>query len=154
MSKPRHRPFANPDVEAVFRSYPTRMRARLMALRRLVFDTATNTEGVGKLEEALRWGMPSYLTPQTKSGSTIRIHWSKSKPKQYAIYFHCQTSLVSTFQRLYPHKFTYEGKRAIVFTEDDEIPTRELSHCVSLALTYHLDKKSGRPARRPQRLVP
>ena len=143
-SRRRHRPFVDPEVAKVFDSYPKRMRVRLMALRRLVFDTAATTDGVGELEEALRWGMPSYLTPQTKSGSTVRIHWSASEPQQYAMYFHCQTNLVSTFQRLYPRKFTYELKRAIVFTEDDEVPVPELSHCVALALTYHLNKRSRR----------
>lgn len=137
-------PFRSSKVEAVFRSYPPRMRKRLMTLRRLVFDTAKRTGGVGEIEEALRWGMPSYLTPETKSGSTIRIHWDDKEPDRYAMYFHCQTSLVSTFQQLFPGKFRYEGKRAIIFTEDDEPPMAELGHCVSLALTYHLNKRSRR----------
>ncbi len=31
----------------------------------------------------------------------------------------------------------FEGKRAIVFRESDELPVEQLKHCVSLALTYH-----------------
>ena len=64
---------ANPAVEAAFGTYPEPVRTRLRALRRLIFDTASATKGVGALEETLKWGQPSYLTPQTKSGSTIRI---------------------------------------------------------------------------------
>lgn len=120
------------------------MRKRLMKLRQLILDTARRTGGVGKVEEALRRAMPSYLTPQTKSGTTVRIHWTEKDPDRYAMYFHCQTSLVSTFRRLYPTQLTYEGNRAIVFHDDDEPPIPELRHCISLALTYHLDKQGRR----------
>ena len=60
-------------VEAVFDAYPKPVKARLLALRRLIFDTAKATEGVGAWRKRLKWGQPSYLTPETKSGSTIRI---------------------------------------------------------------------------------
>src|ERR1017187_6318715 len=83
--------FSDPAVAAVFNAYPTPLKARLLALRRLIFETAKTTKGVGALEETLKWGQPSYLTPETKSGSTIRIDRVKSTPNQYAVYFHCQT---------------------------------------------------------------
>ena len=64
----------NPEVAAVFDNYPERMRERLMLLRRLVIDTASETEGVGSLEETLRWGEPSYLSrPHSKSLSSGRF---------------------------------------------------------------------------------
>ena len=50
--------FANPAVEAVFDAYPEPARGRLMALRRLILETAAATEGVGPLEETLKWGQP------------------------------------------------------------------------------------------------
>lgn len=124
----------NPEVAEVFNNYPKHMRQRLMLLRQLVLDTALEMEGVGTLEETLKWGEPSYLT---KSGSTIRMDWKESKPDQYAMYFHCKTKLVDTFKELYKNKFKFDGNRAIVFNEDDEIPTSELKHCISLSLTYH-----------------
>ena len=65
--------FADPAVDAVFAAYPKPLKAKLLALRRLILDTAKKTEGVGALEETLKWGQPSYLTTLTKSGSTIRI---------------------------------------------------------------------------------
>ena len=37
-----------------------------MFLRQLIFETAAATEVVGELEETLKWGEPSYLTPKTK----------------------------------------------------------------------------------------
>ncbi|MDQ0193270.1 hypothetical protein [Paenibacillus wynnii] len=47
---------SNPGVAAVFDGYPPTLRRRLMQLRQLIFDTAEEIDGVGKLEEELRWG--------------------------------------------------------------------------------------------------
>lgn len=92
------RVFNNPVVAAVFVAYPETFRTKLMFLRQLIFDTAEKTEGVGELEETLKWGEPAYLTSQTKSGSTIRINWKESLGNNYAIYFKCTTDLVPTFK--------------------------------------------------------
>lgn len=127
----------NPEVAAVFARYPEAMRKNLMFLRQLVLDVASETEGVSKLEETLKWGEPSFVT---KSGSTIRIDWKKVQPNQYALYFHCKTKLIDTFKEVYSDKFTFEGNRAIVFNAGDEIPIEELKHCIALALTYHSRK--------------
>jgi hypothetical protein len=131
-------------VEAVFGTYPSPVKARLLALRRLIFDTADTTEGVGALEETLKWGQPSYLTTESKSGSTIRIDQVKAEPGQYAVYFHCQTGLVETFREIYP-ELRYGGNRSILLDAGEKLPEPALRHCVALALTYHLRKrKTGR----------
>ena len=127
-------------VPAIFDGYPRPVRAKLLALRKLIFDTAKKTDGVGALEEAVRWGQPSYLTSESKSGSTIRIDQVKAVPGQYAVYFHCQTNLVETFRELYP-ELKYSGNRAILLDASDKLPEAELRHCVALALTYHLSKR-------------
>jgi hypothetical protein len=111
-----------------------------MQLRALIFDAAATTEGVGALQETLKWGQPSYLTAETKSGSTIRIDVARDGSRRCAMYFHCQTDLVDRFRSAYP-ELQYEGNRAIVFEAKDDIPTEVLRHCVALALTYHLNKK-------------
>jgi len=129
-----------PEVEAVFDAYPKPVRAKLLALRRLIFDTARTTDGVGALEETLKWGQPSYLTAETKSGSTIRIDRVKSDTDQVALYFRCQTNLVETFRELYP-QLAYSGNRAILLDASGKLPEAELRHCVGLALTYHLGKR-------------
>src|SRR5262245_40711930 len=67
------RRFASSDVQSVFKAYPPALRAKLMALREILFDTAAMTEGVGPLTETLKWGQPSYLTEETGSGTTVRI---------------------------------------------------------------------------------
>ncbi len=124
----------NPEVARVFDSYPEPMRKKMLRLRQIVLDTASETEGVDALEETLKWGEPSYLA---KGGSTIRMDWKAKAPNQYAMYFNCNTSLIGTFKDVYGDVFTFEGDRAIVFGETEELPFTELKHCISLALTYH-----------------
>jgi hypothetical protein len=133
--------FSDPAVDAMFASYREPVRKKLLALRRLILDTAKSTDGVGRVEETLKWGQPSYLTPETKSGSTIRIDQVKSAANQYAVYFHCQTDLVATFRELYPREFSYGGNRSILFNAEDTIDEPALRHCLALALTYHLNKR-------------
>jgi hypothetical protein len=134
---------SNPAVDAAFSAYPKPIKAKLLALRRLIFDTAKTTKGVGALQETLKWGQPSYLTTETKSGSTIRIDQVKSAPHQYAVYFHCQTDLVATFRELYPTELSFGGNRSIVLNAEDDVPEPALRHCVALALTYHLNKRKA-----------
>ena len=132
--------FDDPQVASVFAAYPDEFRTKLMQLRQLILDTAETAESVGELEETLKWGEPSYLTKNPKTGSTIRLNWKPSLGKRYAMYFKCTTPLVSTFRKLYPTRLKYEGNRAIVFDLDDEVPIDALRHCIELALTYHLVK--------------
>jgi len=129
-------------ASAVFRSYPKTVGARLRVLRKLILDTARKTDGVGPLEEALKWGQVSYLTSESKSGSTIRIDQVKAAAGQIAIYFHCQTNLIETFRELYP-QLRFSGNRAILLDASERLPAPELRHCVALALTYHLNKRKA-----------
>jgi len=131
---------SDPAVEAVFDAYPKPVKGKLLALRRLILDTAKATKGVGRVEETLKWGQPSYLTPETRSGSTVRIDQVKPEPGQYAVYFHCQTNLVETFRELYP-ELRYGGNRCILLKADEKVPEAALRHCVALALTYHLGRR-------------
>ncbi|MCC8965021.1 DUF1801 domain-containing protein [Bradyrhizobium sp. Pear76] len=128
-------------AEALFDAYPAPVKAKLLALRRLIFETAKTTKGVGALEETLKWGQPSYLTPQTGSGSTVRIDQVKPAADQVAVYFHCQTNLVETFRELYP-ELSYSGNRAILLDVAGKLPEPALRHCIGLALTYHLNKRT------------
>ncbi len=128
-------------VNEVFDSYPAAMRRKLLRLRQLILETAAEHENIGQLQEALKWGEPSYLT---KGGSTIRIAWHESQPDQYAMYFNCRTKLVFTFKDLFHDTFTFDGNRALVFHERDEIPVPDLKQCILLALTYHKRKRLPR----------
>ncbi|MES2932379.1 MAG: DUF1801 domain-containing protein [Pseudomonadota bacterium] len=136
--------FENPLVKAVFESYPHAIAQKLLFLRQLIFDTAAETQGVGPLQETLKWNEPSYLTTASNSGSMIRIGWKQSEPQRYAMYFLCQTTLVETFRTIFPNEFRYGGNRSIMFEQSDAIPIDELRFCIAMALTYRLDKKSKR----------
>jgi hypothetical protein len=137
------RPFGSAAVERTFAAYPPAMRRKLLALRTLIFKTAAATDGVGALDETLKWGEPAYVTAQSGSGSTIRIDWKKNKPAHYAMYFNCQTNLVETFRTIFPREFIYEGNRAIVFAADARVPVDALALCIESALTYHRRKPRG-----------
>jgi hypothetical protein len=130
----------NPAVSAVFDRYSANTRRNLMLLRRLIYEVAYTLPEVGGLVETLKWGQPSYLT-NSRSGNTIRIDQVKAGAGEYAMYFNCQTTLVETFRKLCGATFTYEGNRAIIFSEREAIPIEPIKHCIALALTYHLGKK-------------
>lgn len=135
--------FSDPAVKAAFDQHPPAIKARLMALRQLIFETAAGIDGVGPLDETLKWKQPSYLTTTTGSGSTIRIDRIKDT-NWYALYFNCNTNLVEKFRALYPQDLDYGGNRSIILSLDDEFPEPALRHCIGLALTYHRSKRKPR----------
>ena len=130
-------PFRDDAVKAAFDGYPPKMRKALLKLRGLIYATAAQTKGAGALIETLKWGQAAYLTEKPKSGSTIRIGTIKGQETSCAMFFHCQTTLVSSFREIYPGVLSFQGNRAIVFPLDDEIPLDAVAHCIGLALTYH-----------------
>lgn len=128
-------PFDDPNVERVFDGFPEEARQGLLKLRDLIFEIAARTEGVGRLHETLKWGQPAYLTPETKSGTTIRL--GRPKSGGFVVYVHCQTSLISDFQALFPDEFVFEGNRAIHFKSSDGLAEEKLGLFIRSALTYH-----------------
>ncbi len=131
------RAFDDQHVKAIFDAYPNALRADLLQLRELIFDTADNTEGVGELVETTKWGQPAYLPVPPKTGSTIRIDVVKNQPNRYAMFFHCQTRLIATFRELYCDQFVFQENRAILFNRGEPIAQEPLRHCIALSLTYH-----------------
>jgi hypothetical protein len=135
------------EVAEAFNSYPKEIKSKLLFLRQLIYDTAASIEGIGEIEETLKWGEPSYLTPKSKSGSTIRIAWKESQKERYSMFFKCTANLVPAFKEKFPQKFNFGGNRSIDFDLNDDVPVRELKQCIALALTYHRNKKLETPAR-------
>ncbi|WP_335967256.1 DUF1801 domain-containing protein [Galbibacter sp. PAP.153] len=128
----------DPKVEKVFAHYPDFVRPKMQYLRELIIETAEDMDDVIVLEEALKWGEPSFVT---KDGSTLRIDWKEKTPDQYAMYFQCTSRLVDTFRFVFDKKFQFEGKRAIVFQLNQKIPRMELKECIKASLRYHKVKK-------------
>lgn len=133
--------FASKKVESVFEDYPRPLRKKLDRMRDLIFEVAVETEGVGPLEETLKWGSPSYLTCETLSGTTVRIDrigWQKEK---YGIFVHCQSGVMDQFKAAFGDEFDYDGNRGLILDAKHELPEEAVRHFIWLALTYHLRKK-------------
>ncbi len=64
----------NKDVLKKFQSYPNNVRKKLLYLRQLIFEAASENKELANVEETLKWGEPSYLTD---GGSAVRIGWKK-----------------------------------------------------------------------------
>jgi hypothetical protein len=120
-------------IKEKFESYPDEIQPSLMQLRELIVSVAKEYD-LGSVEESLKWGEPSFCV---KGGSAIRIGWRSKSPEKYFVFFHCQTSLIETFNEIYGELFSYEGKRAIVLDRSKAASTQELKHCIGLALQYH-----------------
>jgi hypothetical protein len=125
------------DVDSAFAAFPARVRARLLEIRSLIFETAARIEDVGPLTETLKWGEPAYLTEATGSGSTVRLGWFRSPERNCAVLFNCRTTLIDDFRNQFPDVFTYEKNRAILIDAREPLPETPLSTCLVMALTYH-----------------
>ena len=135
------RGIVNPEVECVFAAAPERARRRLLELRDLIFTTAEETEGVGPLEEALRWGEPAYLTSKSGSGTAVRLGWKPTEPDHVSVLVHCRTTLISDFRAVLSPSLQFDGSRRIVLSLDEVLPVGALRSFFEAALTYHLRKK-------------
>jgi hypothetical protein len=131
-------PAIAPEVAPVFADADGRAGRMMQLLRRLIFQTAAETPGVGELAETLKWGQPSYAPKKPRIGSSVRL--GARDDGAVAVYFICHTHLVDRFRERYPDHFNFEGNRALVFEEGAPLPEDELKHCIAMALTYHLGR--------------
>lgn len=129
------------EVSRAFDAFPAPIGKRLLQVRALIFATASAHEEVGRLSETLKWGEPAYLTEATGSGSTIRLGRVKDSGRA-AILFNCKTTLIDTFRERFPDQFEYRQTRALLVPASGALPKQELTVCLSLALTYHLDRRA------------
>ena len=62
----KHKDIEDPEVAAVFETYPKEIKTKLMFLRQLILDVASRTNGVGELEETPEVGstqLPHHANP-------------------------------------------------------------------------------------------
>lgn len=130
-------------VRAVFDAYDPKLREQLLMLRQMILDVAASIPDVGPIEETLKWGQPSFLTSRIKSGTTLRVDRLSKTDHRPALFVSCQTDLIDSFKTIYPNRFAYHGKRAIVLDFERPIHEEALRHCIALALTYKL-RKAGK----------
>lgn len=129
-------PFADDAVTAAFDAFPRAVRQNLLDLRAMIFDVAAATPGVGVLHETLKWGQPAYLTPESRSGSTIRL----AAPRQggFALHVHCQTTIIADARTHFPDAFDWIGTRGVQFAEGGPALEAPLRLLIRSALTYRL----------------
>ena len=120
-------------VKAKWATYSDDIREKLISLRMLVFEVSEE-EGLGLVQESLKWGEASY---SVKGGSPIRFDWKEKTPDQIFMYVHCNTRLASTYRDLYASMINVDGKRAVAFKLEDDLPKNILRDCISMALNYH-----------------
>lgn len=134
-----NRPMPEEISQAMARYQPS-SRAVLEVVRDLVFEAADEHPQIGPVSETLKWGEPSYLTPVTKAGSTLRLSQTR-KDEKPALFVNCKTDLIAQFRTLYPDTFMYDGVRALIVDGPPEMVREELKHCIALTLTYLLRRK-------------
>jgi hypothetical protein len=132
--------FQSKKVATAFGKRPAAVQQKLLTLRNLIFEIASKTEGVGPLEETLKWDSPSYLTSETESGTTIRIDQISSQKDMYGIFVHCQSNVVKEFKQKVSAPLRFDSTRGIILNVKENIP-EEVRYFIYLALTYHLRKK-------------
>ncbi len=113
-------------------------QSRADRLDRPFDDAADDTEETGGVLETLKWGQPAYLPKKAKVGTTIRL--GVPKTGGYAMYTHCQTSLMSDFSTQFGDDLTFEGNRGILFAAGATVPDAPMRILIARALTYHLNK--------------
>jgi len=130
------RPFSTPAVAAAFDAFPGSAREGLLCLRDLIFEEAWNLPQIGRVEETLKWGQPAYLTPDVRAASTLRL--GVPKAGGFALFAHCQTTIISSFAANFSGLDRIDGNRAILFDDPSQIAPARHGILIRHALTYHL----------------
>ena len=107
----------------------------------MIFEVAQETPEAGEIKETPKWGQPSYPTPQTKSGSTLRIGLAKGGG--VALLAHYGTTIISSYANTFPNTDRVEGNRAVIFKRLADIAPDRLRLLIRHGLTYHLQGRSA-----------
>lgn len=126
------------SIEQKLRTYPHIVSQKLRAVQALVCAISTEAQGVGTIEESLKWGQISFATARPKSGTPIRID-GDAEASTYSIYVPCSTSLIEDFRSVHPDMFDYHGRREIRLDLNKPLPDPELTLFLTAALRYYLD---------------
>jgi len=128
-------PFHSPSVRAAFDAFDPVPRALLLTLRTAIFDTA-KTLPVGRIEETLKWGQPSYATPNTRAATPIRL--GVTKTGDVGVFTHCQSTVMSDFRALAPPHMRFDGNRALLLPPSKPFVINDITPLIRAALSYRL----------------
>jgi hypothetical protein len=124
-------PITDPRIQAAFDAFPKPALEGALVLRKLIFETAALLPNVPIPTDCLRWRQPSYVTP---IGSALRIGIPKSG--NFALFAHCQSTIVSQFERAFNGDFRIDGNRAVLFEAIEDIQPDKLKLLIEHAITY------------------
>ena len=128
-------PFQSPAIKLAFDAFDPSHRTMMLALRDLIFKTAASLP-VGRIEESLKWGQPSYTTPDTRAATPIRL--AVTKFDRVAMLTHCQSTVMSDFRALAPPELQFDGNRALHLDPTIAVPIDKITPLIRAALTYRL----------------
>lgn len=134
MTKPPAPP-PTPAVKAALAGHDGDARAHILALRDLIYEVA-ETLPVGRIDESLKWGQPSYTTADIKAATPIRL--GVTKDGDVAVLTHCQSTVMSDFRALAPQDMRFDGNRALLLDPAAPLPTEAIVPLIRAALTYRL----------------
>lgn len=129
--------FPSEEVSSYYFNLTPVMFDLFMEIRTWIYELSEAEERIGFIEECLKWGEPSFLTPKTKSGSTIRI--GKVNDLEFALYFNCKTTIAKEIEMEFP-ELNCDGKRALYLPVSKKLPKTKLIVCLKKALLYHKRK--------------
>lgn len=133
--------FASDDIALAFDVPGPEARKGLLTLRSLIFETAAALPQIGGLQEALRWGQPAYLTPETNAGTTLRL--GLHKQARFALFVHCQSRVIPDYITAYPAWDRIDGTRAVLFDRAEEVEPLRHGWLIRHALTYKLARRQS-----------
>lgn len=126
-------PAPTPAVADWLGAVPAELRTLAERIRALVHAVACEVDATPLVEE-LKWGQPSYRSPHGNESTPVRIGWTDDG--DVAVLAHCQSSVVADFRAAFPHRFRYDGNRAVLLGPSDLGRVDELGDLVGHALTY------------------
>ena len=137
-------------IKKAYDAYNKDDRKVLLAVRDMIYATASTDERIGTLTETLKWGEPAYLTEATGAGSTLRLGYSKLVQGP-AMFVSCSTPLLRHLKSLDTEgTLDYFGLRDIAIPQSGEVWTPQqkkmLQTCILETFTYHLNKKKIKKA--------
>ncbi|MEP3197591.1 MAG: DUF1801 domain-containing protein [Lentilitoribacter sp.] len=128
----------NEQVRKAYDRFDALVAKRLLEIRLLILELAEQDDQIGAITETLKWGEPSYLTEQSKSGTTIRLSNVKDDTNYCGIYVHCQTRLISEFRDSFADVLEFSGNRAVLIDVNKPLEEIPVKMFLQKALTYHL----------------
>ncbi|MEM9999827.1 MAG: DUF1801 domain-containing protein [Pseudomonadota bacterium] len=113
---------------------------RYEEIKHLIAQAAAEVPGIGAIDETIKWGQPSFAPAKQGIGSSVRI---ETRPDgEFGLMFICTTGLVDEFRSIYGDTLHFEANRAIVLKDGPLAEQDALKHCIQLALTHKLRRKT------------